>query len=209
MLVMEKLANFRYYNKKALLALIITYAVSLLLMIVPIALLGNFSGAGSNHVDEVLNALINIGILIFIIQVIFVMIYDWRGAVTLRGWTQSRLMKESLLADFKMFYVILYLFFPEIMLPIYLARVVVGRRREEQRKEFEKQRYIASLEAQLGILPPTQGTCRICQKPLQIGAEFCQYCRTPVVEHPKVCPECATTALPDAQWCPKCGKPLR
>jgi hypothetical protein len=209
MLVMEKLANFRYYNKKTLLALIIAYAANLLLMLVPIAMLGSFSGAGSNHVDEVLNALINIGILIFIIQVIFVMVYDWSGAVTLRGWTQSRIMRESLLADLKMFYVLLYLFFPEIMLPIYLARIVADRRREEERKQFERQRYIAAMEAQLGIVPPTKGMCRVCQKPLQLGAEFCQYCRAPVVEHPKVCPQCATTTLPDAQWCPKCGKLLR
>ncbi|HLH61177.1 MAG TPA: zinc ribbon domain-containing protein [Ktedonobacteraceae bacterium] len=206
---MEKLANFRYYNKKTLLALIIAYAANLLLMLVPIAMLGSFSGAGSNHVDEVLNALINIGILIFIIQVIFVMVYDWSGAVTLRGWTQSRIMRESLLADLKMFYVLLYLFFPEIMLPIYLARIVADRRREEERKQFERQRYIAAMEAQLGIVPPTKGMCRVCQKPLQLGAEFCQYCRAPVVEHPKVCPQCATTTLPDAQWCPKCGKLLR
>ncbi len=202
---MGRLANFRYYSKKMLLALIAVYVVNILLVIVPIAILGSFNDTGANNGIE---ALINTGVLLFIAQAIFVMIYDWRGVVTLRGWTSRRIMKESLLADFKMLYVILYLFFPEIMLPIYLARIVVSRRQEEEQKQLEKQRYIALLEARLGILPPTNGTCRACHKPLQVGAEFCQYCGTPVSEHPKVCPECATTTLPDAKWCPKCGKAL-
>lgn len=185
-----------------LLALLISYIVSLLLVIVPIALFG------SGSAGDALNAVLNIGVFLFIVQALFVMAYDWRGAITLRGWTSSRAIHESLVADFKILYVILYLFFPEIMLPIYMFRVAAGRREAEAQKRLERQRYIATMEARLGILPPTSGTCRACHKPLQIGAEFCQYCGIPVVEQPKVCPACATTALPDARWCPKCGEAL-
>jgi RNA polymerase subunit RPABC4/transcription elongation factor Spt4 len=206
---MGRLANFRYYSKKMLLALMLVYVVNLLLVLVPIAVLGSFSDIGVSSVARVLSALVNIGVLFFIIQAIFVMLYDWSGAMTLRGWTSARIMKDSLLSDFKMLYVVLYLFFPEIMLPIYLARIVVGRRQEEEQKRLERKHYIASLEARLGILPPTAGACRACDKPLQVGAEFCQNCGAPVVEQPKVCPHCGTITLPDAKWCPKCGRAMR
>jgi hypothetical protein len=67
---------------------------------------------------------------------------------------------------------------------------------------------IAQLEARLGIMPPTVGTCRNCGKPLQVGAEFCSYCGETVIEYPRICPNCATVCLPDAQFCPKCRTPL-
>jgi RNA polymerase subunit RPABC4/transcription elongation factor Spt4 len=105
-------------------------------------------------------------------------------------------------------YALLYFFFPEIMLPIYLIRVASGRRQIEEQRKLAMQQHIAEMEAQLGIWPPTSGTCRACHKPLQVGAEFCQYCGVPVIERAKICPSCATTTLPEAKWCPKCGKPL-
>ncbi|HJT56542.1 MAG TPA: zinc ribbon domain-containing protein [Ktedonobacteraceae bacterium] len=199
---MKRPANFRYYSRKKLLALFIGYIVNLLLVIVPLALFA------SGSAGDTLNAVLNIGVFLFIVQALFVMAYDWRGAITLRGWTGGRVARESLLADFNILYVILYLFFPEVMLPIYLFRIVAGRREIEAQRRLERQRYIAAMEARLGILPPTSGTCRACHKPLQVGADFCQYCGIPVVEQPKVCPACATTALPDARWCPKCGGAL-
>jgi hypothetical protein len=205
---MAGLAKFRYYGRKRLLALIIGYVVNLVLVILP-ALSGNFNTTATENTRDWLSAVANIGFLLFIGQAIFVMIYDWYGAVTLRGWTRSRIWQESLVGDFKILYVVLYVFFPEIMLPIYLIRIASGRRQAEAERELARKRQIAGLEAQLGIMPPTNGTCRSCHKPVQVGAEFCQYCGLPVVEHPKVCPACATTALPDAKWCPHCGASLR
>jgi len=206
---MAELAKFRYYSKKKLLVLVIGYVLNLLLVILPMALPGNINATDSGNTGDWLNAVANIGILLFIVQAIFVMIYDWDGAVTLRGWTRSRSWRESLLGDLKMLYVVLYVSFPEIMLPIYLIRIAAGRRQTEVERELARKRQIAGLEAQLGIMPPLDGTCHACHKPLQVGAEFCQYCGVPVVEHPKVCPSCATTALPDARWCPHCGVSLR
>ncbi len=67
---------------------------------------------------------------------------------------------------------------------------------------------IAELDAQMGFLPPAEGACRVCHKPLQVGAEFCSYCGETVIERPKVCPSCATTTFPDAKWCPNCRTAL-
>ena len=203
---MARHTTFRFYSRKMLLALIFGYVINSLLVIIPVVLPGNITA--SENTRDWLNALVNTGVLLFIAQAIFVMIYDWHGAVTLRGWTNSRAWQESQLANFKPLYVILYLFFPEIMLPIYLIRVASSRRQAEEQRKLARKRHIADMEAQLGILPPTSGTCRACHKPLQVGAEFCQYCGVQVVEHPKVCPSCATTTLPDAKWCPQCGTSL-
>src|SRR6185312_15402277 len=128
---MAELAKFRYYSKKKLLVLVIGYVLNLLLVILPIALPGNINATDSGNTGDWLNAVANIGILLFIVQAIFVMIYDWDGAVTLRGWTRSRSWRESLLGDLKMLYVVLYVSFPEIMLPIYLIRIAAGRRQTE------------------------------------------------------------------------------
>jgi RNA polymerase subunit RPABC4/transcription elongation factor Spt4 len=191
-----------------LLALIIGYVVTSLLVIIPVALLSNINAA-SGDTRDMLNTLINMGTLLFIVQAIFVMIYDWRGVVTLRGWTRSRAWQESQLGNFTLLFVLLYLCFPPIMLLIYLFRIGSGRREAEEQKRLAMKRHMAVMEVQLGILPPTSGACRACHKALQTGAEFCQYCGVPVVERPKVCPACAATALPDAKWCPQCGVSLR
>ena len=136
------------------------------------------------------------------------MVYDWRGVITLRGAVKSHVMRNGRLVSTSAGFVLLYLFLPEIMLPIYLIRTAIDHRQAAQRKPLELKQQIAAMEAQLGILPPSQGTCRACNKPLQVGADFCQYCGVTVIERPKVCPSCATTTLPDAKWCPKCRTAL-
>ena len=196
---MVTLNPFRYYNRNMLLALIIGYVVSLLLVIIPYAFLVSSDWPGT---------LSGIGIVLLIAEAIFVMAYDWRGAVTLRGLARAQVMHNGQMVNTAGGYVLFYIFFPEIMLPIYLIRLAMGQRQDEEQRRLAMQRHIAVMEAQLGILPPTSGTCRACHRPLQVGAEFCQYCGVPVIERPKICPSCHTTTLPDAKWCPKCGKPL-
>jgi hypothetical protein len=205
---MAKLATYRYYSRSMLLALMIVYVIASLLVMMPVVLPGSITATASENTRDWLNALVNIGVFLFIIQAIFVLIYDWRGAVTLRGWTKSRAWQESQLGNFTLLYVLLYLFFPEIMLPVYLVRIALGWRQAEEQRNRARKEHISVMEAELGILPPTSGTCRTCYKPLQAGAEFCQYCGVPVVERPKVCPSCEATALPDAKWCPQCGAVL-
>jgi hypothetical protein len=93
-------------------------------------------------------------------------------------------------------------------MPIYLVRVTSEYRRDKHLRQRQLQYQIASSKAQLGFLPPTDGECRVCKKPLVIGVEFCQYCGVTVLVQPKICSVCATTALPDAKWCPKCRAAL-
>jgi RNA polymerase subunit RPABC4/transcription elongation factor Spt4 len=73
---------------------------------------------------------------------------------------------------------------------------------------LSRRRRTAHLEADLGIVPPTEGECASCHKPLQVGAAFCAYCGKPTVARPRVCPTCYTTTQPDASFCPQCGTAL-
>jgi hypothetical protein len=200
---------FRYYNRNVLLSLIIGYVIGLLLLIIPYALIGALNDNASGHAFLVstnwLGSLGGIAVLLFIAEAIFVMAYDKAGALTLRGLARSQIMHQGKLVNTAPSYVLLYLFLPEIMLPIYLIRTVMGLRQDKEQRRFAMKQQIALMEAKLGILPPTSGTCRACNKPLQVGAEFCQYCGVAVIERPKVCPSCATSTFPDANWCPKCG----
>jgi hypothetical protein len=142
------------------------------------------------------------------IEAICVMVIDKRGALTLRGAVQEQALHQGKMVSTAPGYVILYIIFPYIMLPSYLIRVFMESHKEKQGQELQRKREVAALEAQLGILPPTEGQCRVCHKPLVVGAEFCQYCGTPAIQRPKICPVCATTALPDAKFCPKCRATL-
>ncbi len=175
-----------------LVMLVVVYFIALTLMI-----LGTIAAPTTNLG-------VSIGLVLLYAELVCIMFVDWRGFATLKGPVQPGVSKLPGLA-------IGYIIIPYIMLPIYFARAAREYHQWKQAKlarPLELRHEIAHLEAQLGILPSTSGTCRACQKPLQVGAEFCQYCGVPVVERPKVCPNCATTTLPDAKWCPKCRTAL-
>lgn len=203
---------FRYYNRTLFLALVIGCIVELVIMIGPFVLIADINDTTSGHAylvaNDWLGSLAGVGMLLLIAEIIFVLIYDWRGAITLRGAVKSQTMRKGKLVSTAPGYVLLYIFFPEIMLPIYLVRTAADMHRAKEQRKLSLQHQIATMEAQLGILPPTRGTCRACHRPLQVGADFCQYCGETVVARPKICPACATTALPDARFCPKCRTPL-
>ncbi|HEX6817254.1 MAG TPA: DUF4236 domain-containing protein [Ktedonobacterales bacterium] len=145
-----------------------------------------------------------IGMLLFLASVVAVCAMDWHGFVSLRG----RIPWWRLSGAQKFWIVCAYIFVFEIMVPIYLVCAWIDFQRAKAQAPLQLRLRTAEMEAQLGYQPPTEGICRACGKPLQVGAEFCGYCRAPVVEKPKVCPQCATTALPDATWCPHCGAAL-
>lgn len=178
--------NRHQYGREMLAVLMIGYIVSTLLL---------FVGVG-------------IGLTLLIVELVGMLVMDWPGVTTLNG----RIHWQGLADWQRVVLVSAYLLFPYITLGIYLfphaIEVVQGYLPANKQAEIERKRQIAQLEAQMGILPATEGTCRKCQKPLQVGAQYCAYCREPVVEHPRICPHCATTTLPDAQWCPSCGKSL-
>jgi hypothetical protein len=146
----------------------------------------------------------SIGITLFFILLIAVLVIDWRGFTTLNGWIRWRRLSGGKRFWLVCAYIVLF----EFMQPIYLVLVIKDYRKAKAREPLERQMRTAHLESELGLLPETEGVCRHCGKPLQVGAQFCAYCRTPVVERPRICPVCATTALPDARWCPNCGAPL-
>ncbi len=204
--------QYHYYDKNMLKALIIGCVIGALVFIVPTMLgtgiSGTTSGNSSPLAYSLLEGLSGFGLFILVAEMIFIMVSDWRGAITLRGALKTQRLRKGKLVSTKHWYFLLYLFFPYIMLPIYLTRTVRDQRQAAQRKPLELKRHIAEMEAELGFLPPAEGTCRVCHKPLQIGAEFCSYCGETVIARPKVCPSCATTTFPDAKWCPQCRTAL-
>ncbi|MFI5271744.1 MAG: DUF4236 domain-containing protein [Ktedonobacterales bacterium] len=146
----------------------------------------------------------NLGMLLFLASLVAVAVLDWHGFISLRG----RIPWWRLSAGQKFWIVCAYVFAFEIMVPIYLVGAWIDLRRERISQAQQRPFKIAQMEANMGLVPPTEGVCRACGKPLQAGAQFCAYCRAPVVAHAKVCPACAATALPGAQWCPACGAAL-
>lgn len=202
--------QYHIYSRKALTLLLAVCAIGLLLFLIGMfAWLSNEANSGTDTMGW-------IGFGILFIESMIVTAIDWRGAVTVRGtvaaytknvWAKHSLVKDEMISTASSYFVC-YMLFPMIILPRYLMRVTVDYRKTKQVREQQRKYQVAALEAQLGILPPTDGQCRVCRKPLVSGAEFCQYCGEPVILRPKICPVCATTALPDAKFCPKCRAAL-
>lgn len=200
---------YRDYSRNMLIALDIIGAISILLFFGFIIISGILNPDSSSTVSNSWTMIPSqAGLLLLFGEIIFVMIQDWRGAITLRGASKGYMYRNGRRVSTTGGFMLLYIFFPYIMLPIYLVRTTSDYRRMKHVKVQQQKHKIASLEAELGIMPPIEGMCRSCNKPLVVGAEFCQYCGTTVVERPKVCPSCATTASSDAKWCPKCRTAL-
>ena len=193
---------------KTLAVLLLGYVAVIVLLIVTSAFFGNTTDSTSSVQSVPYTILSSIGGFLLIADLVGVFVFDFQGFITLNGlikWQQIH-------GKSRVWLIVAFICFFEIMLGIYLVRAAYYYRQEGilQQQQLREQlpHQISSLEAQLGILPTTQGECRICKKPLVIGAEFCQYCGTTVIERPKVCPKCAATALPDAHWCPRCRTAL-
>ena len=129
---------------------------------------------------------------------------DWRGFLTMNGLLKWKSMtgKQRLIVG------CLFVALNAVVLAIYLALAYQTYRRYKQLEPLRRQRKIAEQEAELGMIPPTEGNCHKCHQPLQLCAEFCAYCGARVTERPRICPKCYATTLPDARWCPACGAQL-
>ncbi len=145
----------------------------------------------------------NLAASVFLVETLALVVLDWRGFTTLNG----RIRWGRLGPSKRLGLVVLYVFLWAILAPVYVG-IALADRRGGRRAALADRLRIAELEAELGVLPPTDGTCPKCARPLQFGASYCAYCGTPVRERPRVCPRCAATTLPDARWCPYCGAPL-
>lgn len=144
----------------------------------------------------------DIGTLLVLIDLVAILALDWRGFATLRGRIG---LSEGLFSRITNLCLLLaFLIISPITIGIYLFLAVRDYRRGRKQLPITRQRHIAEMEAELGMLPGTQGTCRVCGKPLQVGAEYCAFCGATPVAKPRVCPACAAVALPGATYCPEC-----
>jgi RNA polymerase subunit RPABC4/transcription elongation factor Spt4 len=190
------------YKGATLAALVLGYVIGLILFIgVNVTISDTLQNQEPSGFAGVL--LVIGGILLFAVAIV-ILVIDARGFVTLNGLIKWRSMPRWL--RFVAGYFALGLW--PYALPIYFVQAFSTYRHYKQQEPLLRQRKIAELEAQMGILPQTDGTCRRCKKPLQLGAEFCAHCGTPINERPRICPNCATATFPDAKWCPKCRTPL-
>lgn len=155
------------------------------------------SGAGGDG-----GPMTDLGTLIVLVDLVVILALDWRGFASLRGRIKLRQDVFSRITTWCLF--LAFLIISPITLGIYLVLSIRDYRRERQQVPLDRQRHIAEMEAELGILPGTQGPCRTCGKPLQIGAEYCAFCGVTAVETPRICPACAAIALPGATFCPEC-----
>ena len=153
-------------------------------------------GSGVTVIDD-------LGVIVFlgVIAVAFVM--DGTGVITLRGRVVAQLPCAALV-------VLAVVFFPFFILWLipYLIVAALDARRGAVLSVSAHLENIAKLEGALGILPPAEGVCPHCHKPLQLGAEFCVYCGKPLTPALRFCPVCHARTFPDAQWCPECGAAL-
>jgi hypothetical protein len=145
----------------------------------------------------------DIGVAIFFAEIALVFVLDGTGVVTLRGRILTSLPKLAIIV----LAVVLSWLSLFWLIPYFIVAALDTRGSAAELKA-ERAQHIASLEGELGILPPADGVCPNCHKPLQLGAEFCAYCGTPLTPALRLCPVCHARTFPDAQWCPECGAAL-
>ena len=151
-----------------------------------------------------INLLEDVGALLIIGVLVTTLVLDGRGVLSLRGRIGGGRPPGCLAIGLAI------VFFPFLffwLIP-YLAIAAQDTRAAQSRRALERQQRIAELEARLGLLPESAGTCPACEKPLQSGAAYCAYCGEPVTTPLRLCPACGTRTFPDASWCPSCGHPL-
>ena len=187
------------YSKRTLVILTIGYIISWILFFAdPAVMKGLFSQTDTTQLSSGVSG--TIGMIGFIVSVVVLLIIDWHGFTTLNGWIKWKQMKiwqKVVLGYF-------FIGFSIFLVGPYLIQAYRTYSYNKSQEPLRLRQKIAEQEAQLGIMPQTDGTCRTCHKQLQSGATFCMYCGVTVKEQPKVCPNCATVTLSDAKWCPNC-----
>ena len=171
--------QFHYYRKCTLLALMIGCAIGDLLFIIPMIIVIGSNGTTSSSLsltDSLLYGLAGWGILILLVEVISIFVRDWRGAMTLRvdvgiAWTYRGRRARA-----KYWLLPLSIIFPYIFLPIYLIRTWVDQRHVAGRRSSELKKHVVTSDVQKDFELPTEGKCRACHQPLQVGAAFCSNC---------------------------------
>lgn len=184
------------YPGKLLATLAIAPVVSMLLTSADFAFQKSLGGASA--------PLAILSLAIYLVVIAAIIVFDWRGFLTMNGF----LKWKSLTGQQRLIVGCLFVALNVFVLGFYLAQAYLAYRHYKQLEPLRQRRKVAEQEADLGMIPQTDGNCRRCHQPLQLGAEFCAYCGERVMERPRICPECYTRTLPDARWCPACGTQL-
>src|SRR5260370_7269679 len=126
------------------------------------------------------------------------MVVDWHGFLTMNGLLQWKSMtgRQRFIAG------CLFVALNVFVLDFYLVQAYLTYCRYRQLEPLRRRRKIAEQEAELGMIPRTEGNCHKCHQPLQLCAEFCAYCGARGTEPPPICPQCYTTTLPIATCSP-------
>ena len=189
-------AQRHVYTRKQLAVLVIVAFVSMLLISGDYVFQRSLGGAST--------PLALMGFTIYLLAITTIMIDDWRGFLTMNGFLKWKRMigPQRLLVGY------LFVALNVFVLGLYLVQAYLTYCRYRQLEPLRRRRKIAEQEAELGMIPRTDGNCHKCHQPLQLCAEFCAYCGERVTERPRICPKCYATTLPDARWCPACGAQL-
>jgi hypothetical protein len=137
--------QYHYYGKITLTTLIIGCVTGALLFIIPtmieLSTSGITSGDSLSLRDSLLYSLSGLGILILVVETIYILVCDWRGAMALRFAATTQYWYRGRRVRVKYWFFPLYVVFPYIMLPIYLIRTVMDQRQAERHKPLtSKQR---------------------------------------------------------------------
>jgi len=189
-------AQRHLYTGKQLAVLVIVSFVSMLLISGAYVFQGSLGAASG--------PLALMGFTIYLLVITTIMIDDRRGFLTMNGFLKWKRMigPQRLLVGY------LFVALNVFVLGVYFAQAYLTNCRYRELEPLRRRRKIAEQEAELGMIPRTEGSCHKCHQPLQLCAEFCAYCGARVTERPRICPKCYTTTLPDARWCPACGAQL-
>ena len=144
-----------------------------------------------------------VAMLTYLAVLVCVLVLDWRGFLTLHGHVDWSALSWHGRVGVVLLYVALWALVLS-MPALYLAFAVRDTYVAWKTSPPPVQLKIAELEASLDMVPPTEGVCAQCHKPLQVGAEFCAFCGAATTPQPLVCPHCATVALPGSAFCPHC-----
>jgi hypothetical protein len=145
--------QYHHYGKITLIVLIVSCVIGALLFIIPTIIFVGSGGTSTKNLsltDILLTSLSGWGFFILFVEMVFIMVRDWRGAMALRFPVTTQWRYRGRLVRAKNWLFVLYVIIPYIMLPIYLIRTVIDQRQSGWHKQLESKRHIAQSDARKG-----------------------------------------------------------